>query len=178
MRIACLGWGSLTWDSRELNIPKEKWNEDGPALPIEFSRISNDGRVTLIIDEKAELQTILWVELEQKELNEARCLLARREGTKFEKISYINANADINKENKIESNIVNWLNIKKLDVAIWTGLSYKNNMRPTEDQIIEHLGNLEDCDKERAEEYIRKAPVQINTAYRRRMVKEFGWTSK
>lgn len=176
MKIACLGWGSLIWDSRELNIPREKWNKDGPALPIELSRKSADGRVTLIIDKKAELQTVFWVELEQKDLDTARCLLAKREGTKFEKIHFINVGASIDKKDQIESCVLDWLKIKKLESAIWTGLSYADSVAPTETEIIEHLSKLVGCDKERAEEYIRKAPAQIDTVYRRKIIEEFGWT--
>ena len=29
----------------------EPWKTDGPELPLEFSRISKDGRLTLVIDE-------------------------------------------------------------------------------------------------------------------------------
>ena len=46
MKIAVLGWGSLIWDPKELDANNE-WNNDGPFLPIEFARISNNGRLTL-----------------------------------------------------------------------------------------------------------------------------------
>ncbi|HPC62819.1 MAG TPA: hypothetical protein PKX23_19315 [Verrucomicrobiota bacterium] len=64
MRIAILGWGSLIWDRRDLPITGD-WQGDGPVLPIEFSRISDNGlpappdfasrqagRLTLVIDER------------------------------------------------------------------------------------------------------------------------------
>ncbi len=48
-KIGIIGWGSLIWDPRGLPI-KCKWHKNGPELPIEFSRISQDGRLTLVID--------------------------------------------------------------------------------------------------------------------------------
>ncbi len=41
----------MIWDQRDLPIVGE-WQHGGPVLPIEFSRISNDGRLTLVIDEQ------------------------------------------------------------------------------------------------------------------------------
>lgn len=50
VKIAVLAWGSLVWDPRELRTAG-KFAADGPLLPIEFCRISADGRLTLAIDE-------------------------------------------------------------------------------------------------------------------------------
>lgn len=179
MKIACLGWGSLIWDSRELNIPSEKWNTDGPSLPVEFSRKSNDGRITLIIDRQANPQTVLWAELEQEDLDEARCLLARREGTRYENIHLTHADGSSSNNSEISAKVIDWLRVKKLDAAIWTGLSYnRNGGRPSVSEVVKHLQKLEGCDRERAEEYVRKAPTQIDTEYRKKIVEEFGWTPK
>ncbi|HOW68396.1 MAG TPA: hypothetical protein P5055_13320 [Candidatus Paceibacterota bacterium] len=51
MSIAILGWGSLIWNPRDLPITGD-WQGDGPVLPIEFTRISDNGRLTLVIDER------------------------------------------------------------------------------------------------------------------------------
>ena len=50
MKIAILGWGSLIWNQNGLPV-KGQWKKNGPVLPIEFSRVSRDGRLTLVIDE-------------------------------------------------------------------------------------------------------------------------------
>lgn len=49
LKIVILGWGSLIWNPR--GLPREgPWEEGGPSFPIEFSRVSNDCRLTLVID--------------------------------------------------------------------------------------------------------------------------------
>ena len=50
MAIAILAWGSLIWNPGSLHIV-DGWRPGGPTLPIEFSRISDNGRLTLVIDE-------------------------------------------------------------------------------------------------------------------------------
>ena len=50
VRIAVIGWGSLIWNQAELQISKP-FTLGGPALNIEFARISMDGRLTLIVDD-------------------------------------------------------------------------------------------------------------------------------
>ena len=50
-RIVILGWGSLIWNPDILHIDGV-WQTGGPILPIEFSRISDNGRLTLVVDEQ------------------------------------------------------------------------------------------------------------------------------
>ena len=50
MKSAVLAWGSLVWDPRDLQTAA-KFAPNGPLLPIEFCRVSADGRLTLAIDE-------------------------------------------------------------------------------------------------------------------------------
>lgn len=176
MEIVCLGWGSLVWDSQNLNLTKDKWHSDGPALPVEFSRYSDNGRVTLIIDKEARPIQVLWAELELEDLNMAIHLLAKRENTNEKNIESIRVNQ--NDQDPIRKEIINWLRNKKMDAAIWTGLSYKNPGRPTIDEVLNYLKKLEGRTRDVAEEYIRRAPEQIRTEYRMRIEAEFGWTFK
>ena len=50
VKCAVLGWGSLIWKPEELKTAAP-FAPNGPLLPIEFCRVSKDGRLTLAIDE-------------------------------------------------------------------------------------------------------------------------------
>jgi hypothetical protein len=60
MQIAIVGWGSLIWCPGSLQI-KSGWHRDGPPLPVEFARISGDGRLTLVIHPGSKEQQTLWL---------------------------------------------------------------------------------------------------------------------
>jgi hypothetical protein len=57
--IACIGWGSLIWDGRNLDVDGH-WRPNGPALPVEFARQSRDGRITLVIVQGAAPVPSVW----------------------------------------------------------------------------------------------------------------------
>ena len=176
MKIACLGWGSLIWRPEGLKI-QNKWFEDGPILPIEFTRQSKDGRMTLIIDKQAKPVRVLWALMHIDKLPEAVESLMMREGTKKESIEVLRSSDST--EDAIKSGILEWLKSKQLDAAIWTGLSFSegtNNERPTIESVINYLSKLDYNAQKHAEEYVRKAPRQVDTEYRRRIEQEFGWT--
>ena len=46
--------GSLIWNKGKLRLTTN-WTDGGPVLPIEFSQISDDWRLTLVIDERHEV---------------------------------------------------------------------------------------------------------------------------
>ena len=60
MKIFFLGWGSLIWFPDNLS-KKGEWYRDGPCLPVEFARISNNGRLTLVLYLYADRVRVLWV---------------------------------------------------------------------------------------------------------------------
>lgn len=181
MKIACLGWGSLVWYSRGLPVRKP-WFMDGPLLPIEFVRQSEGGRITLVIVNNAAHIRSLWALLSVTDLEIAKKELADREGIKEKYISkYIGywssndySNFDFTKE------IGDWAVLKGLDAIVWTALPPKfddqNGKVPSADEVITFLRNLVYEKRKHAEEYIRKAPQQIDTDYRRKIEKMFNWT--
>ncbi|MGZ3863817.1 MAG: hypothetical protein ACXVPN_01740 [Bacteroidia bacterium] len=173
-KIVCLGWGSLIWDPRELKI-KGDWHKDGPGLPIEFVRESKDKRITLVIDKESKPVKTLWAYMDVEIVEDAIKSLKEREGG--DSIDFVHA-TDVT-EDPIKIAIRDWLQSKGINTAIWTGLKPKFNSkskRPTIEEIITHFKNLNGKELERAEEYIRKAPIQVKTQYRKRIEEELGWT--
>jgi hypothetical protein len=110
-------------------------------------------------------------------INDAKQSLAIREGVTKRSLIHSVSNNDDSKE-PIHSIIIEWLKAKGLDYAIWKGLSFSKkskNARPSIETIISHLKDLDLHDQIKAKEYISRAPHQINTDYRRAIIKELNW---
>jgi hypothetical protein len=178
MKIAYLAWGSLVWRPDELLI-RGQWFKDGPFLPIEFCRQSDDGRLTLVITPgKPELRT-LWALASTDSLNKAIASLQNREGLRGGKKDK-NTGAWPTDPNYAEAppSIVTWARQNTYDAVIWTALGphfAREDDPPTVDEAVKYLRELPHEKRRLAEEYIRRTPVQIDTDYRRRFELEFGW---
>ncbi len=182
MKIACLGWGSLIWRPKNLLI-LQKWFEDGPLIPIEFARESKDKRITLVITENAKPIRTLWALMSTDNLEVAIESLQKREGIEDKNKDRLIGRVQTtdNPKEKLKITIQRWLNEKDLDVAIWTDLKPKmgkDDRTPDITEVLSHLTSLSYEDKLNAEEYIRKAPRQIDTDYRRQIETKFGWTER
>lgn len=174
--IACLGWGSLIWDPRELPIQR-KWFVDGPLLRVEFLRQSQDGRITLVLDKSAAPVRSLWAVMDATDLQAAKDALFNREGCKKpEHIGAWSRGAE-SPPNIVE--LPQWAGAHGIDHVVWTGLPPKLGTKervPTIDEVLAHLRGLVGASRDVAERYVRLAPRQIDTAYRRRIEAEFGWS--
>jgi ribosomal protein S16 len=168
-QIAVIGFGSLIWDPRNLKL-KFEWYSDGPVLPIEFSRISSDGRLTLVIDEEngTEVQT-LYAFMDTASLEEAVMSLKEREGTNIRNIGYycpaIVVNQRSKQSAKTQSRINDWLHEKGFHAVIWTDLASnfeEKQKTPFSIDAAFYYVNTEIPEniKSKAIEYINKSPIQ------------------
>lgn len=181
MRIACLGWGSLVWDPRALPVRRE-WFKDGPFGPVEFTRQSSDGRMTLVIDTNAAKVRLLWVEMLSADLQDAKEALREREA-----ITGAGWSSRIGAWQRGESapatipDLARWAEALGLDAVIWTALGPKfsgHDASPSADEVITYLQGLTGTRRDNAKRYIECAPRQIDTEYRRRIEAALGWSPR
>lgn len=179
MRIACLGWGSLIWDPRELPI-RRHWFEDGPFGRVEFARKSKDGRITLVLCEQAEFVRLLWAQMDTSDLAAAKEALKDREGlTGKDWANSIGSWQRGDPEPQFVQGLEAWASSHGVNAVIWTSLGPKfgtNERTPSEDEVVAYLRGLRGSRREHAERYIRFTPNQIDTVYRRRIESDLGWT--
>jgi len=186
LRIGCLAWGSLLWDPRTLPVDGP-FREDGPWLPIEFSRVSLDGRVTLVIDPEAPLVRAFWVPLSVRTRDEAIEGLGVREKVEPRRwsrwIGLEGRSATIAPSGEcvaaIRESIRDWLEAGSLDAVVWTALPARGPKGeagvPDFDRLLEHLHSLPEAARARAEEYIRRTPETVRTPHRARFEQILGW---
>jgi hypothetical protein len=79
-----------------------------------------------------------------------------------------------------DATISAWTAAKTLEAAVWTNLPPKfdgiDGRVPTETEVVSYLRALEGEARAAAEKYVRRAPRQIATAYRRTIERVLGWT--
>lgn len=181
MSIAVLGWGSLVWDPRGLPLEGD-WQIGGPTLPIEFSHISRDCRLTLVIDPSNGVPVPTRHSLSTRDsLNDAISDLLAREETIRENIGYVclRQPAEHSTVHQPAAEIIRtWARKFAFDAAIWTDLA-PNFHQKTGDKFSparaeEYLRGLPRGAAFRAREYIVRAPAEVDTPVRRRL-ENTGW---
>ena len=178
--IACLGWGSLIWDPRELPVQRE-WFSDGPFIPVDFLRQSSDGRMTLVLDTSASLVRSLWTVMDTPVLAEAVAALRKREGIAEKNVAnYLGNWSRGDAAPKLIADLPQWALSRGIEAAIWTALPAKFGQEDgrvaTIEEVTSYLKGLTGRTRDEAERYIRYAPRQIDTLYRRKIEAALGWT--
>lgn len=154
------------------------WESDGPELPLEFARQSKNKRVTLVICSEGTLCRTLWAPLRVGSVSEAVEELRVREGTVGKHIGFWSPTEA--SDHPCRDVVAAWAEANDLSGVVWTALPPKfddRDVAPSEAELLSYLKCLDAESRERAEEYVRRAPQQIQTAYRLVMERELAWTS-
>ena len=189
MRIALIAWGSLVWDPRDLKAA-DTFAPNGPLLPIEFCRISEDGRLTLVVDETfGAVCTTHSAPSALQNLDAAIENLRMREGMRnAQEIGFVELSSGKQSEVAAQrhpsavATIASWAQSKAYDAAVWTALAsnFDEPGRGGEPfsvaAAIRYLETLEERDSATfasALAYIRNAPAEVETPVRDEVVKRW-----
>ncbi len=178
MNIACIAWGSLLWKPAPLKLASG-WHPSGPRLPLEFVRVSDDSpEVALVLCEGARLQATYWAWLDASDLDAARAMLGEREKITPARPDWIGSIPPVGGA-QVEPRIAAWLKEKGIDAVVWTALPAKSagtpGRVPSPSEVLAAFAGLPPSELREAEEYVRRTPAHIDTAYRRYIEARLGW---
>jgi hypothetical protein len=150
-------------------------------LKVDFLRMSNNGRITLVLDASAQWVRSLWTVMTLEDLREARIALARREGTYSDDnpTHHIDAWSTNSPSPPLIEGLPEWCKHHGIEHVIWTALRsrfHRIDRTPSADEVVDYLRGLQGDKKIDAERYIRRAPKQVMTPLRHRIGVDLGWT--
>ncbi|MBD3884662.1 hypothetical protein IFO70_23270 [Phormidium tenue FACHB-886] len=183
MLIAILSWGSLIWKPESLPFSRP-WKEGGPTLSLEFSRITEERPLTIVLDPDygVPCPTRFAFSL-RTHLADAIADLKQREGTTEEHIGYIDMQHDRSSIHEyphqinVEAPIQQWCEQHQIPAAVWTAIppnfSQCLGINFSVDGAMQYLKDLSVPQQESTLEYIRNTPEEIVTPLRREIEREW-----
>jgi hypothetical protein len=189
VNIAVIGWGSLVWDPSELQTAAGL-APNGPLLPIEFCRVSSDGRLTLVIDETfgAVCKTYSAPSALQSLDAAMESLRLREEMPNVSGVGFVEvasggqSEAAMKRHPEAVATIAAWAQASGYDAAVWTALAsnFDESSRAGEPfSVTAAVGYLEAlAERDRGKfaaalAYIRNAPTEVETPVRDAVAKRW-----
>ncbi len=185
MKIAILAYGSLIWDEEVLapHITGGWRRGGGPALPVEFCRVSpkRKGALVLAIDEQAgHAVPTAFTTSRRQQLRQAIADLAARERCAEDHIAFARRDGAHGQcSARIASAVNAWLRTSGHEAAIWAALP--PNFEQEAGQLFSHAAGLEWLQSLRGESlaeawrYITFAPEETDTPFRRFLSANTWW---
>lgn len=187
-RYAVIGWGSLIWDLEILSPHvSPPWSHGlGPALPIEFSRVSPKRRMALVavIDPEHGAPCATHVVASVRaSLAEAALDLGARERAPESAIGGLCVDTGFRRSRhpEVEDAVAAWCARAGARGAVWTDLPRNFaetvgkpfSLEAAEAYLLELTGEA----AAEARRYMREAPAETDTPLRRRM-RDRGWLDR
>ena len=187
MTIAIIGYGSLIWDLDDL-APKVTgpWQVGtGPAMPVEFTRVSPKRKKALALvieDNLQELSATSHIVSSRNNLKDAKDDLAARERTHLGHIGWATRTGEAQScSDTLANSVVSWLERSDYSAAVWTDLNGNfhdhTGIHFSHQTGLDYLKNLNDISLQEAWRYITFAPVETDTPFRRFLASNPWWAS-
>ncbi|MDH3740979.1 MAG: hypothetical protein OER56_05220 [Hyphomicrobiales bacterium] len=185
MKIAVIGYGSLIWDLDDLE-PKVNgaWQRStGPAMPVEFARVSPKRKqaLVLVIHQGVPAPSATsYIMSNRTSLEQAIEDLAARERTDLDHIGHATRGGKSFSRNEgVAETAGQWLDDTGLDAAVWTDLD-GNFDDHTGDAFsheagLTYLRTLTGQSLFEAWQYISYAPAETDTPFRRFLSTDSWW---
>ena len=133
--------------------------------------------LTLVLYDDADPVRSLWAQMKTESLDEAVDKLAEREGCNRDRIGcWPNRSDSVDPPNI--PGLEAWAASRGVDHVIWTALEPKfsgeRGKAPSTEQVVQYLRGLDSNLVTEAKNYVRCAPQQIDTRYRKRIIRCLG----
>lgn len=178
-KIAIIGFDCMVNQPKNLKSIISKWQNGGPTISVELTRISKDGRLTPVIDSNngSDIKTVFSV-LKVKNLNRAILEVAKRQGiTNNDKVGYIDlknnlVNGEIfRRQPEATRKIALWARDNGFNAVVWNGLGVKFkdaiNIPFSYENAMIYLNSLNRDQKSKAIKYINSLPKFVDTNLRK-----------
>jgi hypothetical protein len=187
VKIVCIAWGSLIWEPGPLRLASN-WRADGPLLPLEFVRDSDDSdELALVLHAPAPPMPTHWALLDTADLADAREMLRAREKIRPEWPQWVGSLPDpvppglpAATPAAVVADIAAWMRVHDVESAVWTALPAKfagvSERAPSAHEALAYLDSLAGEARAHAESYVRRIPTDIRTLYRGLIEERLGWT--
>jgi hypothetical protein len=186
-RIAVIGWGSLLWDLDDLapQVDGHWLTEAGPALPLEFSRISPKRLMSLVVvidPDHGDPCPSHAIASRRRSVADAAADLAQRERASLDFIGRHDAASGETRASdlRIGALFAQWCAQTGASGAVWTDLPA--NFRQAAGAPfsvaagLDYLRGLARPSLAEAKRYIDSAPTQTDTPLRRALAADPWWT--
>lgn len=177
--IAILGWGSLLWKPQGLPY-KGSWQQGGPVLPLEFTRVKTARPLTLVLDPVDGVDCPTWfVWSARTRLTDAIEDLRHRENASPAEVGYIDLQQNLSsiqdypQQIDIDRIVRQWCQQQQISAAVWTAIppnfTEELGVGFSVEAAMQYFEQLAKAEQDSVLEYVRNTPSDIMTPLRQRI---------